>query len=144
MKNRKNLRKAFSLIELLIVIAILGLLVAMVAPSLMDRADQAKRDQVCIQMAEINKALDMFKLDNGVLPDTEEGIEALLANPDPEKYPGYSVKPYMERLPKDAWKSPFTYINQEGTVELISFGSDRKEGGEEFASDIFFTKECQK
>ena len=144
MKNKQNLRKAFSLIELLIVIAILGLLVAMVAPSLMDRADQAKRDQVCIQMAEIDKALDMFKLDNGLLPETEEGLEALLSNPDADKYPGYSVKPYMERLPKDAWKNPFVYINQNGNVELISFGSDRKEGGDEFASDIFFTKECQK
>lgn len=144
MKPQTTLRAAFSLIELLIVIAILGLLVSMVAPSLMDRADQAKRDQVCIQMAEIKKALDMFKLDNGMLPETEEGLEALISNPDQSKYPGYSVKPYMERLPKDAWKTPFTYINKSGTVELISFGADRKEGGDEFASDIFYTKECQK
>lgn len=144
MKKSKNLRSGFSLIELLIVIAILGLLVAMVAPSLMDRADQAKRDQVCIQMSEVKKALDMFKLDNGLLPDTEEGLEALLANPDAEKYPGYSVKPYMERLPKDAWKKPFTYINNDGHAEIISYGSDRKEGGEEFASDIFYSKECLK
>ena len=63
--------------------------------------DKAKRDQVCIQMAEIKKAFDMFKLDNGMLPETEEGIEALISNPDADKYPGYSVKPYMERLPKD-------------------------------------------
>lgn len=143
MKNRQKLRSAFSLIELLIVIAILGLLVSMVAPALMDSADKAKRDQVCIQMAEIDKALDMFKLDNGVYPDTEEGLEALLSNPDQDKYPGYRVKPYMERLPKDAWKNSFVYINTGSNVELISFGTDRKEGGDEFASDIFFTKECQ-
>ncbi|MBD3791281.1 MAG: type II secretion system major pseudopilin GspG [Campylobacterales bacterium] len=144
MKNQPNLRKAFSLIELLIVIAILGLLVSMVAPSLMDSADKAKRDQVCIQMAEIDKALDMFRLDNGSFPDTEEGIEALLANPDADKYPNYRPKPYMERLPKDAWQTPFVYINEGGNVELISFGTDRKEGGEEYASDIFYTRECQK
>ena len=144
MKNQPNFRKAFSLIELLIVIAILGLLVSMVAPSLMDSADKAKRDQVCIQMAEIDKALDMFRLDNGSFPDTEEGIEALLANPDADKYPNYRPKPYMERLPKDAWQTPFVYINEGGNVELISFGTDRKEGGEEYASDIFYTKECQK
>jgi general secretion pathway protein G len=144
MKNKLALREAFSLIELLIVIAILGLLVAMVAPSLMDRADKAKRDQVCIQMAEIHKALDMFRVDNGIYPDTEEGLEALLKNPDEDKYPGYSVKPYMKRLPKDAWKSPFIYINKGDELELISYGTDRKEGGEEFAKDIFFTKECQK
>lgn len=144
MKNQPNFRKAFSLIELLIVIAILGLLVSMVAPSLMDSADKAKRDQVCIQMAEIDKALDMFRLDNGSFPDTEEGIEALLANPDADKYPNYRPKPYMERLPKDAWQTPFVYINEGGNVELISFGTDRKEGGEEYASDIFYTRECQK
>ena len=144
MNNQPNLRKAFSLIELLIVIAILGLLVSMVAPSLMDSADKAKRDQVCIQMAEIDKALDMFRLDNGSFPETEEGIEALLSNPDEDKYPNYRPKPYMERLPKDAWQTPFIYINEGGKVELISFGTDRKEGGEEYASDIFYTKECQK
>jgi general secretion pathway protein G len=144
MNKQPNLRKAFSLIELLIVIAILGLLVSMVAPSLMDSADKAKRDQVCIQMAEVEKALKMFRLDNGSFPETEEGIEALLSNPDADKYPNYRPKPYMERLPKDAWQTPFIYINEGGKVELISFGTDRKEGGEEYASDIFFTKECQK
>ena len=144
MNKTPHLRSGFSLIELLIVIAILGLLVGMVAPAIMDKFEEAKRDQVCIQMAEINKAFDMFKIDNGVLPDTEEGIEALLSNPNADKYPGYSVKPYLKKAPHDAWRTPFTYINNEGTVELISYGSDRKEGGEEFASDIFFTKECQK
>lgn len=144
MHNQPNLRNAFSLIELLIVIAILGLLVSMVAPSLMDSADKAKRDQVCIQMAEVNKAFDMFRLDNGSFPDTEEGVEALLSNPDEDKYPSYRPKPYMERLPKDAWQTPFVYINEGGKVELISFGTDRKEGGEGYAKDIFYTKECQK
>ena len=145
MNNQKRLRRAFSLLELLIVIAILGLLAAMVTPALMDKADKAKRDQVCIQMAEIKKALDFFKIDNGIYPDTEEGLEALMQNPDEDKYPAYSVKPYLEkRLPKDPWKQSFTYINDGDDIELISYGSDRKEGGEEFAKDIFFTQECQK
>ena len=143
MNKKTHLRAGFSLIELLIVIAILGLLVAMVAPSLMDTAEEQKRKITCGQMAEIKKAMDMFKLDNGMFPDTEEGIEALLSNPDAEKYPGYRIKPYMPKLPKDAWKKPFTYINDGESVELISYGADRKEGGEEYASDIFFTKECQ-
>ena len=144
MKNTRTLRKAFTLIELLIVITILGLLVAMVTPSLMDTADQQKRKTVCIQMAEIKKALEMFKIDNGMFPETEEGLQALLANPDEDKYPGYAVKPYMQRLPKDAWQKPFIYINNGDSIELISYGTDRKEGGEEFAKDIFFTKECLK
>jgi general secretion pathway protein G len=138
-----SLRAGFSLIELLIVIVILGGLVAVVAPGLMDSADQAKRDTVCLKMNDISKRLDMFKLDNGVYPDTEEGLDALVSNPDPEKYPNYRVKPYLKKLPKDSWKTPFVYINKGDEFELVSFAADRKEGGEENNKDILFST-CNK
>ncbi len=143
MKHRTRLRAGFSLIELLIVIVILGGLVAVVAPGLMDSADQAKRDTVCLKMNDLSKRLDMFKLDNGVYPDTEEGFAALLANPDEEKYPSYRAKPYLKKLPKDSWKTPFVYIKKGDEIELISFAADRKEGGEENNKDILFS-ECNK
>jgi len=132
-------RAGFSLIELLIVIVILGGLVAVVAPGLMDSADQAKRDTVCLKMNDLQKRLDMFKLDNGMYPETEEGFEALLSNPDTDKYPNYRAKPYLKKLPKDSWKTPFVYIKQGDGFELISFAADRKEGGEENAKDILFS-----
>jgi general secretion pathway protein G len=138
-----SLRAGFSLIELLIVIVILGGLVAVVAPGLMDSADQAKRDTVCLKMNDISKRLDMFKLDNGVYPDTEEGLNALVSNPDPEKYPNYRAKPYLKKLPKDSWKTPFVYINKGDEFELVSFAADRKEGGEENNKDILFST-CNK
>jgi len=133
------MRKGFSLIELLIVIVILGGLVAVVAPGLMDSADQAKRDTVCLKMNDLQKRLDMFSLDNGSYPDTEEGFEALLSNPDAEKYPNYRAKPYLKKLPKDSWKTAFVYIKKGDDVEIISFGSDRKEGGEDNGKDILFS-----
>lgn len=139
MKHTTPLRAGFSLIELLIVIVILGGLVAVVAPGLMDSADQAKRDTVCLKMNDISKRLDMFKLDNGMYPDTEEGFEALTANPDEEKYPNYRAKPYLKKLPKDSWKSHFIYIKNGDEFEIISFAADRKEGGEENAKDILFS-----
>jgi len=139
----KTMRTAFSLIELLIVIVILGGLVAVVAPGLMDSADQAKRDTVCLKMNDIGKRLDMFKLDNGVYPDTEEGLQALLSNPDAEKYPNYRAKPYLKKLPKDSWKTPFVYIKKGDEFELVSFAADRKEGGEENNRDILYSK-CNK
>ncbi len=139
MHHHRKFRTGFSLIELLIVIVILGGLVAVVAPGLMDSADQAKRDTVCLKMNDLKKRLDMFKLDNGVYPDTEEGFEALLSNPDPEKYPNYRAKPYLKKLPKDSWKTPFVYIKQGDSFELISFAADRKEGGEENGKDILFS-----
>jgi len=136
-------RAGFSLIELLIVIVILGGLVAVVAPGLMDAADGAKRDTVCLKMNDLQKRLDMFKLDNGVYPDTEEGFEALTSNPDADKYPNYRTKPYLKKLPKDSWKTPFVYLNKGSEVEIISFASDRKEGGEESNADILFS-DCNK
>ncbi len=139
MHQKKKLRVGFSLIELLIVIVILGGLVAVVAPGLMDSADQAKRDTVCLKMNDLKKRLDMFKLDNGNFPETEEGFEALLSNPDEDKYPGYRAKPYLKKRPKDAWKTPFLYVNKGSEVEIISFAADRKEGGEENNKDILFS-----
>lgn len=143
MKHPIPLRAGFSLIELLIVIVILGGLVAVVAPGLMDSADQAKRDTLCVEMHKLGERFDMFKLDNGLYPDTEEGFEALLSNPDAEKYPNYRAKPYLKKLPTDAWKSPFVYINKGDEFDIISFGADRKEGGEENAKDILFSQ-CKK
>jgi len=142
-QHHQKTRRAFSLLELLIVIVILGALVAIVAPGLMDTADQAKRDTVCLKMDDLKKRLDMFKLDNGVYPDTEEGFEALLSNPDAEKYPNYRAKPYLKKLPKDSWKTPFVYIKKGDDVEIISFAADRKEGGEENNGDILFS-DCNK
>ncbi len=139
----KTNRRAFSLLELLIVIVILGLLAAVVAPGLMDTADKAKRDTVCIKMDDLKKRFDMFKLDNGTYPDTEEGFEALLHNPDPDKYPNYRSVPYLKKMPKDAWKTPFVYIKRGDEIEIISYGADRREGGEGSASDIKLS-ECQK
>ena len=109
----------------------------------MDSADQAKRDIVCVQMYDLQKRFDMFKLHNEVYPDTEEGFSALLSNPDPDKYPNYPVKPYLKKMPKDSWKTPFIYINRGSEIELISFASDKKEGGDENDQDILFSH-CNK
>ena len=132
-------RNAFSLIELMIVIVILGLLAAMVMPSLTGKGEEAKQKLVCVQMKSIyNSSLDMFKIDNGIYPSTSEGLEALSKNPDEEQYPNYSNSGYFKdgKIPKDSWGNKFIYINDEGSVELISLGADRKEGGKDEASDI--------
>ncbi len=137
------MKKAFSLLELLVVILILGLLAAFVVPNLIGAGEKAKRDLVCSQMGSIGQALKMFKLDNGMYPETEEGLEALLTNPDADKYPNYSTNPYLEKLPKDSWKTPFVYVQDGSKFELISLGADRREGGEAEAADIRYSQ-CQK
>jgi len=142
---QRRMRRGFSLIELMIVIVILGLLAAMVMPSLTGKGEEAKRNLVCVQMKSIyDGALDMFKINNSVYPSTEEGIEALVKNPDSEKYSNYSTSGYFKdsKLPKDSWGNPFIYINDEGHVELISLGADKKEGGKDEAADIKMS-ECK-
>jgi len=138
-------RKGFSLIELIIVIVILGTLAAMVMPSLTGKGEEAKRNLVCVQMKSIyNGALDMFKVDNSTYPTTEEGLTALVVNPDVEKYPNYSSSGYFKdnKMPKDSWQKEFIYINDDDRIELISLGADRAEGGEDGKSDIKMS-ECK-
>ncbi len=138
-------RKAFSLIELMIVIVILGLLAAMVMPSLTGKGEEAKRNLASVQMKSIyNGALDMFKLNNSTYPSTEEGLEALVKNPDEEKYSNYSTSGYFKdsKLPKDSWGNNFIYINEDGTIEIISLGADKKEGGKDEGVDIKMS-ECK-
>ncbi len=146
MQNYSNTssRGAFSLMELMIVIIILGLLASLVLPNLMGKGEEAKRKLVCVQMKGVGETLKMFKLDNSVYPTTEEGLQALLTNPSEEEYPSYAPSAYLEgkNLPKDSWKTPFIYINKGNEFDLISLGSDRKEGGEDDASDIRFS-ECK-
>jgi len=142
-KSQKRVKKAFTLLELLVVILILGLLAAFVVPNIVGAGDKAKRDLVCSQMGSIANALDMFQMDNGTLPETEEGLKALVSNPDSDKYPSYSPKGYMKRVPKDSWGQPIVYIKQGSNYELISYGADRKEGGTGNDADILYSQ-CNK
>ena len=142
---KQNIRKAFSLIELMIVIVILGLLAAMVMPSLTGKGEEAKRNLVCVQMKSIyNGALDMFKVNNSMYPTTSEGLQALVENPDTDKYSSYSTSGYFKdsKLPKDSWGNNFIYLNDDGKIEIISLGADKKEGGKDEAADIKMS-ECK-
>ena len=143
MKQQNTFRTGFSLIELLIVIVILGGLMAVVAPGLMDSQRKATRNTMCLQMNDLKKRFDMFSLDNGTYPDTEEGLQALLANPDADKYPNYPVKPYLKKVAKDAWHTPFVYVKKGSDLEIISYAADKREGGEEWDKDILLSA-CNK
>lgn len=140
MRNNKN-KKAFTLIELLIVVAILGLLAGIIAPAIMGKFDKAKQDLTCNQMKGIAQGLETFKLENGMYPATDEGLQALISNPDASKYPTYSG-PYMGKgkLPKDSWHGTFQYINTGDDFDVISLGADRREGGEGAKKDLYLSK----
>jgi len=132
--QKRSFKKGFSLIELMIVIVILGLLAAMVMPALTGKGAEAKRDLVCVQMKSIyDGALDMYKIKNDLYPSTEEGLK-ILTEDDSYFKDG--------KMPKDSWGREFIYINDDGKVELISLGADKKEGGKDESKDIKMS-ECK-
>lgn len=134
------MKKGFSLIEIMIVIIILGLLAGLVLPNLLGQSEEAKKKIVCIQMQSINDAFKNFKLQNGLYPSTEEGMQALIENPDPEKYKSYPDGGFLDgSVPVDPWKNPYIYINDDSDVEMISLGADGKEGGTKESADISFS-----
>jgi len=143
-KRVNRQRSAFTLMELMIVIIILGLLAALVMPNLTGKGEEAKQKLVCIQMKNISQALKMFKVDNGRYPTTEEGLKALIKNPSPDDLPNYSKSGYLEdgNMPKDPWGNAFVYVEEDGKPELISLGADGKEGGSKESKDIRLS-ECK-
>ncbi len=144
-KIKNHHRSAFSLMELMIVVVILGLLASFVLPNLTGQSTKAKKKLVCVQMQSIKDSLRMFKVDNGTYPTTEEGLEALIKNPDEKKYRNFDENGYFTDgyLPKDSWGNPFVYLYEDGDLELISLGSDNKEGGVDEGKDISLSS-CRK
>jgi len=140
MKRTKSKRKAFTLVELLVVIMIIGMLAAFVAPKMLTGLGKAKRDIAKAKMAIIADALARFYLDCGRYPDDSEGLEVLIVPPADleEKWNGRYLKP-SELL--DPWDNPYLYVSEgevnPGSFDLISYGADGLEGGEGDNEDIF-------
>jgi general secretion pathway protein G len=128
--------------ELMIVIIILGLLASLIMPNLIGKGEQAKQKLVCIQMKTISESVKMFKMEQGDYPTTEQGLKALIENPDPEKYTSYPKGGYLDTTtnPKDPWKHEYIYIRSDDGFDLISLGADGKEGGVDENKDIMFSK----
>lgn len=133
--------KGFTLLEILVVVFILSLLAAIVAPQFMGRTEDAKIAEAKVQIRNIETALKLFKLDNGFYPTTEQGLEALIEKPSTGRVPNhYREKGYLEqkKIPMDPWDNPYIYISPgiEGDFDIVSLGADGQEGGEGPDADI--------
>lgn len=130
MKNKNN--RGFTLLELLVVIVILSLLAAIVIPRLTGRVDEAKINTAKIQLKELKRTLEMYKLDNGIYPTTQQGLKALVQKPEippePKKW-----RQYLDHVPKDPWGNDYIYIYpaQKHLFELKSKGPDGELGTED-------------
>lgn len=133
--------QGFTLIELMVVIVILSVLAVWVAPKIMGRPEQAKQVKAKVDIQSFETALKLYRLDNGMYPTTEQGLEALVVQPDTGKVPkNWRAGGYIEKgkIAKDPWGNEFVYLSPgvHGEFDIISYGADGEPGGEEWNQDI--------
>lgn len=125
----------FTLVELLVVLAILGMLAALVGPQVLNQLGGAKSKSATIQIRDFEQALELYKLDVGRFPRSGEGLEALVRQPSGAK--GWNG-PYLKKdeLPMDPWGNPYEYRVSGSKVEIISYGADGRAGGSDEDADV--------
>ena len=130
-------QRGFTLIELMVVLAIIGVLAALIVPNVLGRADDARITAARTDVGNLMQALKLYKLDNQRFPTTEQGLNALILKPTTEPVPG-NWKPYLDKLPSDPWGRPYQYLNPglKGEVDVQSFGADGQAGGEGNNADL--------
>ncbi len=135
--NSGRRQSGFTLIEIMVVVAIIAILGATVVPLIMDRPNEARVVRAKNDIASFSSALELYKLDNFNYPSTDQGLEALVTKPsgDPEPV-NWNRNGYVKKLSKDPWGRDYLYDSEDGNFEITSLGSDGAEGGEEFDADI--------
>ncbi len=131
LKQIRKHEQGFTLLEIMVVLVIIGVLAAMVAPRFIERADEAKVEATRAQMQNIGQAMKLYRLQNGRYPSSSEGINALVAA-------GKNGKRYLDSVPKDAWGNAFIYLSPgvHGDFDILSYGGDAKAGGSGYDADI--------
>ena len=135
-RTRRIHRGGFSLLELLVVVTIIGLLAALVGPRLLKKAAGTKVETTKAQLTLLENAVESYRLDTGTLPTQQQGLEALIEEPDDT--PNWDG-PYIERarLPTDGWGRDFEYqLDERWDFIIYSLGADGREGGEGENADI--------
>lgn len=138
----------FTFIEIMVVVAILAILAALVVPRIMGRTDDAKRTAAKVQIRNIEGALQLYKLDNGVYPSSEQGLKALVEKPSAGMVPKkWKLGGYLPSIPEDPWGNPYKYLSPapvqqgqygqvKGDYEITSYATDGEAGGEGVNADI--------
>ena len=136
---RRNNEDGFTLVELMVVIVILGLLATIVAINVLPATGRANTEKARADIATIEQALEMYRLDNLNYPANTEGLQALVAAPPGMGQPQrYRQGGYIKRLPDDPWGNPYRYVfpGQRSAFDVYSYGADNAEGGEGENADI--------
>lgn len=121
-------QKAFTLIEVMVVVVILAILAAIIVPQVLSRPDQARQVAAKQDILSIESALELYKLDNGSYPSTEQGIAALISKPSGDPTPTNWNGPYLKGgIPKDPWGNTYQYKNpgDHGTIDIYTYGPEK-------------------
>jgi general secretion pathway protein G len=134
---RRQLRRGFTLIELMVVLVIIGVLAALIVPNVLDRADDARVTAARTDVNNLMQALKLYKLDNQRYPSSEQGLQALVSKPTVGQIPP-NWKPYLDKLPNDPWGRPYQFANPglRSEIDVYSLGADGVVGGEGKSADI--------
>ncbi|NRB22840.1 type II secretion system major pseudopilin GspG [Shewanella sp.] len=127
----KNKQKGFTLLEVMVVIVILGILASMVVPNLMGNKDKADQQKAVSDIVALENALDMYRLDNSIYPTTEQGLDALVQQPNSSPEPrNYREDGYVKRLPQDPWRNDYLLLSpgENGKLDIFSMGPDGQAG----------------
>ncbi|MDO8862207.1 type II secretion system major pseudopilin GspG [Haliea sp. E1-2-M8] len=141
---KKTAQAGFSLVEILVVLVIMGLLISVVAPTVLNRADEARIQKAYADFKAIETALKIYRLDNYVYPTTEQGLDALVSpsNLDPQPR-NFKDGGYLQEVPLDPWGRPYLYMSpgENSEVDIYTLGADGLSGGEGQNADIGNWKE---
>lgn len=136
----KRRQRGFTLIEIMVVVIIIGILAAIVAPNVIGNVDKANATKARTEIRALESALKLYRLDNFQYPSSEQGLEALVVRPNDPNLRNWNPRGYMERdsLPVDPWGNPYQYLNpgNNGEIDVYSFGADGRPGGDEHNADI--------
>ncbi len=136
---RANLQNGFTLIEIMVVVAILAILGAAVVPMIIDRPEQARVVKAKQDIGILEQSLEMYRLDNFSYPSTDQGLEALVEQPggEPEAR-NWNEDGYVKKLPKDPWGREYIYLSpgENGDYDIVTLGRDGTEGGDSYDTDI--------
>lgn len=121
----------------MVVLAIIGVLAALIVPNVLDRADDSRVTAAKTDVNNLMQALKLYKLDNLQFPSAEQGLQALVSKPTANPTPT-NWRPYLDKLPNDPWGHPYQYLNPglHGAVDVLSLGADGQAGGEGHNADI--------
>lgn len=137
-KHRAS-RSGFTLVEMIVVMAIIALVAVIIVPNVIGRPDQARVTVAKTDLRTTAAALRMYRLDNGDYPTTEQGLKALVEKPTTAPAPpNWNAEGYLPEVPQDPWGRPYVYRSpgRTGGFDLISYGKDGEVGGEGLDADL--------